>query len=388
MKLRLLHVVPSYIPAWRYGGPIYSVHGLCKALAARGHEVHVATTNVDGAGDTAVSLLEPVDIDGVKVHYFQSRRLRRLYYSPPMHRYLSATMATWDLVHTHSVFLWPTTAAARLARSARKPYVVSPRGMLVRDLIRRRQTVLKTLWIRAFERRNIADAAAVHVTSRVEGEELLALGLKPRRIFEVANGIDMPDANVVAPESQAADVALPDDYVLFLGRISWKKGLDRLLRAIAPLGSIPLVVAGNDEEDFWPRMMRLAEELGMARRVHYVGHVEGRRKERLLRRAAMLVLPSYSENFGNVVLEAMAAGTPVIVTREVGLAAALETHRSGIVVSGEARELSDAIASLHSDRGLRSSYADRGRIMAQAYSWDNIAAQIEEQYRAILDDPA
>jgi glycosyltransferase involved in cell wall biosynthesis len=260
--------------------------------------------------------------------------------------------------------------------------------MLVRDLIRRRQTILKTLWIRAFERRNIADAAAVHVTSRVEGEELLALGLAPRRIFEVPNGIDMPDANVDARESQASDAALPDDYVLFLGRISWKKGLDRLLRAIAPLGSISLVVAGNDEEDFWPRMARLAEELGVARRVHYVGHVEGRRKESLLRGAAMLVLPSYSENFGNVVLEAMAAGTPVIATREVGLASALEAHRSGIVVSGDTRELSDAISSLHSDRGLRSSYSDRGRAMAQAYSWDNIAAQIEAQYRAILDDPA
>ena len=68
--LKLLHVVPTYLPATRYGGPIYSVHGLCKALAVRGHEVHVFTTNVDGPGDSAVPLGRPVDLDGVKVWYF------------------------------------------------------------------------------------------------------------------------------------------------------------------------------------------------------------------------------------------------------------------------------------------------------------------------------
>ena len=82
--MRILHVVPTYIPAWRDGGPIYSVHGLCKALVALGHEVHVYTTNVNGAADSDVPLEEAVDIDGVKVWYFRSRFLRRLYYSPSM----------------------------------------------------------------------------------------------------------------------------------------------------------------------------------------------------------------------------------------------------------------------------------------------------------------
>ena len=90
--MRILHVVPSYIPAWRYGGPIHSVHGLCKALARRGHEVGVATTNVDGDRDSDVPLAESVDIDGVGVHYFPSRHLRRLYYSPPMRQFLAKSL--------------------------------------------------------------------------------------------------------------------------------------------------------------------------------------------------------------------------------------------------------------------------------------------------------
>ena len=82
--MRVLHVVPSYIPAWRYGGPIRSVHGLCAGLARAGLDVHVFTTNVDGDRDSEVPLGEPVDLDGVQVTYFPSRRLRRLYYSPEM----------------------------------------------------------------------------------------------------------------------------------------------------------------------------------------------------------------------------------------------------------------------------------------------------------------
>src|SRR5205823_5016921 len=140
--------------------------------------------------------------------------------------------------------------------------------------------------------------------------------------------IDLPvAASARTDPSPVSDADLPDGYVLFLGRISWKKGLDRLLQAMA-LTALPLVVAGNDDEDYWPGMARLAETLRIAPRVHYVGRVDGARKESLLRRAALLVLPSYSENFGNVVLEAMAVGTPVIVTPEVGLAAAIEERRS------------------------------------------------------------
>src|SRR3954464_12392703 len=91
-SMRILHVVPSYIPAWRYGGPIHSVHGLCKALVARGHEIDVATTNVDGESGRDVPLAKPVDLNGVRVHYFPSRVLRRLYYSPPLRRFIAGGM--------------------------------------------------------------------------------------------------------------------------------------------------------------------------------------------------------------------------------------------------------------------------------------------------------
>jgi glycosyltransferase involved in cell wall biosynthesis len=169
--VRLLHVVPTYLPATRYGGPIYSVHQLCAALVGLGHDVHVFTTNVDGPGVSNVPLLEPVERDGVKIWYFPAGYGKRLYRAPKMRSALRRVVKTFDLLHLHSVFLWPTTVAAQEARRANVPYLIAPRGMLVQELISRKSSVAKRAWIAAFERRNLKYACAVHVTSQAEATE-------------------------------------------------------------------------------------------------------------------------------------------------------------------------------------------------------------------------
>src|SRR5262245_12393968 len=136
--MRILHVVPSYLPAHRYGGPIYSVHGLAKALVERHHEVHVFTTNVDGLGVSDVPVGCSVNVDGVKVRYFPVTWPRRLFRSPALALALKEMVPQMSIVHLHSVFLWPTWAAAQASRKEHVGYVVSPRGMLVRELIKRR----------------------------------------------------------------------------------------------------------------------------------------------------------------------------------------------------------------------------------------------------------
>lgn len=103
--LRVLHIISTYFPAMRYGGPVRSVQGLCKALVDRGHEVHVFTTNVDGDHVSNVPLRSPVDLEGVKIWYFPTKKwTRRLFWSPEMMTYLKREIATFDLVHLHSVF--------------------------------------------------------------------------------------------------------------------------------------------------------------------------------------------------------------------------------------------------------------------------------------------
>src|SRR5882762_10400101 len=100
--MRLLHVVPTYLPAVRYGGPIFAVHGLCQALVARGHEVEVFTTNIDGPGNSPVSVGIPVSVDGVQVRYFSCPLVRRLYWAPALGRRLRHEIGKFNAVHLHS----------------------------------------------------------------------------------------------------------------------------------------------------------------------------------------------------------------------------------------------------------------------------------------------
>jgi len=362
--VRILHVVPTYLPATRYGGPIFAVHGLCKALVARGHEVEVFTTHVDGRDVSDVPLGTAVELDGVRVHYFSST-MRRLYYSPAMRKALHARMRDFDLLHAHSVFLWPTACAARIANRAGVPYVISPRGMLVPELIQRKSRLAKTAWISLVERRNFLHACAIHFTSEQEREDARRLGVSVPRAAIVPNGIDI---------RPLGDAPRDPSLVLYLGRINWKKGIDRLVNAVARLGSARLVIAGHDDEGY-------AATLPHHDRVTFVGEVGGEAKERLLASAAILVLPSISENFGNAVLEAMAHATPVIVTPGVGLARDVEEAGAGIVTDGAPAALSGAIEQLLADESLRVAMGSRGRaLVEERFGWNHVAAEMEMLY--------
>ncbi|MBF0384212.1 MAG: glycosyltransferase, partial [Magnetococcales bacterium] len=133
------------MPAIRYGGPIRSSHGLCRALVSQGHEVHVYTTNVHGTEDMDVAMDKPVDVDGVKVHYFPSHGIgRRIYRAPKMQQALNKEISSFDLLHIHALYNWPSWMAGRVAHRVGVPYLVSPRGVLVRDLIKRKSRFIKS----------------------------------------------------------------------------------------------------------------------------------------------------------------------------------------------------------------------------------------------------
>ena len=375
------------MPAVRYGGPIYSVHGLCRALAQRGHEVHVFTTNVDGPGVSKVPTDRAVSLDDVSVRYFATALGRRLYRSPAMARALEETGGSFDIVHLHSVFLWPTMAAAKTSRRSGTPYIVTPRGMLVRDLIVRKRRWAKRAWIELIERRNIEHAAAVHVTSQLEAEEMEAMGFALRRTAVIPNGFDAADMTAApSPDDRAWVAAWPQPFILYLGRINWKKGLDRLISALALTRDIDLVVAGHDDDDYQAAMQLLARDFGVAHRVKFIGPVTGSRKWALLREARMLALPSHSENFGMVVLEAMAVGCPVVVTSGVGLAETVRACGAGLVVEGDAARLAEAISSLEGNESARRQMGAAGRkAAAEQFSWTRVAAEMADLYASCLD---
>ena len=361
------------------------MHGLCRALAARGHDVHVFTTSVDGDQDSDVPHGQPVDLDGVKVWYFQSRHARRLYWAPAMRDALARQVHSFDIVHTHAIYLWPMWAAETAARKAGVPYVISPRGMLEKELIHRKSAIMKGVLIGFIEKRKLERAAAIHVTSRREADEASAFGFDLPPFVEIPNGVTLESTGSEEPSPNVRALVDRGPFLLFLGRVSWKKGVDRLIASLPYAPNVTLVVAGVDDEDLIPRLQSQAATLGVADRVVFVGAVEGADKSALLTHASTLALTSYSENFGNVVVEAMAMGLPVILTPEVGLSTFVAETKSGIVVDGDPMELGGAVVRLMSDPALRQQMGDRGRDLAERhFTWSGVAEQMETAYQSIL----
>ncbi len=349
--LRILHVVPTYLPATRYGGPIFSVHGLARAQAAMGADVSVLTTSVDGAEDSKVPHGQLCLLDGVKVWYFRSKWFRRLYFSWAMRQWLQTNVAAFDVVHLHSVFLFPTNMAARLCIAAGIPYVITPRGMLVPELISGKRWFLKTAWIRLFEWRTLANAASFHATSSLELSDAARLGVPVRNPCVIENGVALPNQREwPLPMLGPIQGSIQGPYVLYLGRLSWKKNLDLLIEACSTLTSVHLVLAGvADQESISSELQTLVNKLGSQSRVTFLGELKGDEKWAWIQHARVLALVSKNENFGNAAAEALCFGTPVVLSKGVGLAEATATAGAGWICEATVVDIRSAIDAAFSD---------------------------------------
>jgi glycosyltransferase involved in cell wall biosynthesis len=334
----------------------------------------VYTTNVDGPGISDVPLDQAVMIDGVAVTYFSTSTPKRIYRSPAMVRRLRETVSSFDIVHIHAMFLWPGLAASKEASRRGVPYIVSPRGMLVPELIKNKSRLVKTMWLNLFDRRMIRQAAALHVTSTREAQDIEALGLKFTSLVNIPNGIDLP--------RKIDDVPIDENgYVLFLGRLDPKKSLEVLIDAMLQIPDSKLLIAGDGEPGYVKELKDRVRANKLAPRVEFLGHLDDTIKWSYYRNAAVFVLPSISENFANAVLEAMAMRCPVIVTSGVGLADVVEHNECGFVVNRNPKDVADAINMLLQQPELQDKYGRNGeRVARDEFSWKKVADQMKSAY--------
>ncbi len=365
-----------------------AVETMTRGLAQAGVEAHVLTTNDDGAGLLDVPLGVPVVRDGV-THWFLPRQTQFYKFSLPLALWLTQHVRDYDVAHTHALFTFSTMPGALFAARARVPYIVRPLGTLNRFGMMRHHRRIKQVSYPLIERRILEGAAVIHYTSEQERREASEFHLSTRNVV-LPLGVPF-DESTQGTDGWLAEHApqlVDKAVILFLGRLDPIKGLDLLLEALATVkrtnANVALVIAGEGGASYVVGLKARASSLGISEDVLWVGQLGKTDKQGWLHAAKLLVLPSYSENFGIVVIEAMAAGLPVVVSERVGVSAWVSDSQAGLVTPYDADSLANAITKLCGDMTLRTEMGQNGRRLArETFSVEATTKALVELYAEI-----
>lgn len=378
--MKILHVIPSYKPAYIYGGPVMSVSKLCENLAATEPvEVRLITTNANGGQTLDIPLNRDVDVDGVPVIYFPRVTGDPHEASPALWRYLWRNAGDYDIIHIHSWWNLCAVVAAAICTMKKTKVICSPRGMLSSYILESNNALQKKLLHQLVGKR-ILRKTYYHATSQQEGEECEEI-IKGWKGFNIANLIELPDIPI-------RPVQNPVFTLGFLSRIDPKKGLEFILRAISRVPfPVKLVIAGKGQEEYQQSLQTLARTLGVEDKVEWAGWLGPERKFEALMGFDLFVLTSYNENFANVVIESLYMGTPVCISDKVGLADFIQASDMGWISTLDDADVEKQLTLAYADRGKRDRVRQEGRkVIEQHFSGRVLMERYMDMYKTVLSD--
>ena len=392
--MRILHVVPAVSVA--AGGPNNLV-SLVRSLNEHGVDTTLLT-NADRHDPLDAPLNQVAVRDGVPYVFHHVWAVGGRYgLAPSMMRTLRQTIASYDLVHIHWLYSFSCVVAARAARRVGVPFVVQPHGSLDPHL-RRKNRVVKAIYMATIGRPLMREAAAVVFDTHEEGR--LAVYAPRRREWVTPTGVDPSRFAPLPPRGtfRAAFPAVDGPFLLFLGRLSPQKGLDLLLAAFERLrrthDDLWLVVAGPGYRGYEADVRHLARRLGIDHRVLFTGMLPDGLKLAALVDAELFVLPSYAENFGTVIMEALICGLPVVISDRVnihnelsgaGVATVVAVAQPGLPDERSIEAVAAGIRSALADPDLRRRIATAGPAFVEAhYTWDVIVPTLMARYEDVI----
>lgn len=386
-KPRVLHVISSIDP--RAGGTTAAVQGLTIAQARAGVSVTILATFREGFDPTAADAMRDAGVAVILIGPARSPLSWHSAIRADMHKAISAC----DIVHIHALWEEVQHQAAVIARRLKVPYVITPHGMLSPWSLSQSPWKKRLYWAWRL-RRNLVGAAALHYTADIERGLVKALKISPPTTI-APNGIDLSEfQSPPARGTFRARHKIPVDapVVLFLGRLHPNKGCDLLIKGFARAAAqknencLPeplLVFAGPDANNFRAELESIAIEHGVGKSVFFVGPLYGEDKLAAFIDADLFALISHHENFGIAVIEALAAGCPVLLSDQVSTHDLIKKERVGWVVktSAEATALAlrDWLKSFSRDEEMR----QRARATAARYDWQAIADSWVDEYQRI-----
>jgi glycosyltransferase involved in cell wall biosynthesis len=373
--VRLLVAIPYFTPAWAYGGSVTVADALVRGLVAAGHDVTVATTDVlDERKRIAVDA--PMEPEGAEVVRFPnvSHRLAATvagYLPRGYRRWLGENVDRFDVVLLQDVYTFVSVGAARAAEKAGVPYALQPLGTLS-PAAERGRPLAKRAFLTLFANRTVQRAAALLHSTEFERQDFLDVGARPEQLVKVPLPLELPDPNASVPRAQRPTVAS-------VGRLHPIKGLDRLIQAHAlVLRDVPeahLVIAGPGDA-YRKQLERVAADAGVTDSVTFPGFISQDEKIRLLRSAHVSALLSASEGLPMAALEAMACGTPVVLSEGCHFVEA--DGRGGIVVPGDPESAAKALVELLTNGARREELGAGAAELARDYRAESVVPLMAE----------
>jgi len=398
--MRLLFVTQTYYPFLDKGGPTVKVRALARGMTASGHDVTVLSADLgfDPKKRKAARVVPgrwgvQAREDRVETIYLRSlAHYRSLTWNPMLGFFCRERLRDYDLAHIFGIYdlLGPTVADA--CRRIGRPYVLEPMGIF-RPIVR--NIWMKWVYHQVLGARLLKGASLVVATSEQERQELVESGIAPSKIAVRRNGIEVPQQlPALGAFRDFWKIQKETKLILFLGRLVSKKSPELMLEAFSRLrlrsnGSrkLLLVMAGPDEGDgYRQRLEARAANMGLDGNVLFTGPLYGNDKWSAYRDADVFVLPSQNENFGNTVAEAVACGTPVLVTDRCGIAP-IVGQRAGLVVPYDCSALEAGLAQILDDAPLAARLRAGCKAVASSLGWAEPLSQMETIYREVLAVP-
>lgn len=385
-----MQVIPYFVPAWSYGGPVSVAYNVSKELVKRGHRVTVCTTDVLNVNSRAEEKEEV--IDGIKLRRFRNVsgsliHHHNIFFSPGMFSGIKKELSDFDIIHMHEYRTIQNVIVHHYAMRYSIPYVVQAHGSLPTTTTKQR---LKKLYDNIWGYKLLRDASRVIALQETEVGQYKSMGVIEDKIEIVPNGIDLSEFDNLPQRGEFRKKYGLNDHekiILYLGRIHETKGIDLLVRAFAGLtkvmDGVRLVIVGPDD-GYLSRLVGLTRELKAQERVLFINPLYGADKLEAYVDADVHISPRAWEPFGLTLLESCACGTPVICSQGCGIGDIIN-DKAGFAVPHNEVQLSNAMLYMLSNKKIRQKFGLYGKLLVKEhYNWEKIVGHLEGIYRSCL----
>jgi len=394
--MKILFVIPSYEPAWAFGGTVTATSNLCRALAKKGVDVTVYTTDADGKGGYLdVPLNQPVDLGGVKVWYFHCDLFpQKAFYSRGLAKKLKETVKNFNLVHVSAIWQWIQVDVSKYCKDNNKSYIITPHSSLMYDAFYYVGSQLwKKLYWKLFGRKTIGNATAIQFLCEGERErsKVLCEGVKS---FIVPNGIDLVKFSRV-PENRTLlrkklNLAQDTIILLFLGRIHPKKQIELVIESLPEVlkynkNTVFFVAGPVENKEYCKRLKELSQKLNVNSHVIWVGAVNNQEVLDFYSVSDIMVLPSIVEGISMALTEAMCASLPLLISNRVANWYEVMEDKAGIVIEPDFQSVRDALLKLCLSPNLLQEMSKNARKSAEKrYDINKVADLMIKAYEDVL----